>query len=1361
MSGGEYAVLVNDTLKRQLDLLERSELARVREKLEFLASGLWDAGLRVKKLKGKAGSVVFEARMSKGDRLLFTLGRESGKSIVYAWGIESHDDVDRAKRSVLPENAPFLGFEPLSVEERPDLIMDDLAPEYYSQGAFDAVESVEVGPQRWRILDDSDWRRLLASSDRQKTDLRLYLTEEQRGVLEQPPPLFLSGTAGSGKTTIAVYYLFRPLPSGSRRLFVTNHPYLCAYSERLYDGLATGMDDTPGHQRPRFAPYRDIVREIVADGSGQGLDGFAPAREVDFIVFERMLQGRKEFSSLDPELAWEEIRGIIKGAKSADPGKPLLSFDDYQALGKKRAPRFSRDRAGIYAAAEWYQRRLAKEGLWDEIDLTRRAIEILERRAHAGTALEPWDLIVCDEAQDFTNVHVSLLFRLVADPGSVVMAGDVKQIVNPSGFRWADLRALFWERGLRPPELFSLSLNFRSVGGIVALGNALLDLKKRLAGIQSDEKKETWKFLGKSPCLLVGDSVVSDANVAEELSGAGASSAIIVRDIETRELVKAIARSELVFTVVEAKGLEFDSALLWKLTPVTGDIAALWRRLAGDESIAREYEARIVHEINLYYVAVTRARNALVVYEENLDFWNQAEFGDLYIRSGDPGLLGDSWRAVSTPEEWRAQAEYYYEREYWKAAAECYKNAGDEAREGLARGLGLFAERRFAEAAGFLEKAVGLPGSAGLDRKAATAYEESGDYRKASALWESSGDGGRSRVCLARALEKEKDFGAAAAVRLELGDRDAALRDLERSGDRAAVGELCRAMRLWEKAAKALGECGRHAEAAECWRKIKDRQKAAEAYCAAGEWEKAVRDFILARQYEKIPDCWLKAGRYDKAAASFIDRRESEKAVAAMRKWIETEPSAVAPLREEAAALEKKKPLHAAVRFAALGERGSAARLFMGQGEYDLALAGFLAEGDHANASICLERRKNYHGAAIEQELVSPDSPRAVDLLERYIMKGEFYGDVDRRLAEKLNEEGLVHEAEGELKPAANRFMAIGNIEKAYRCLLELDRDDRAFDFFLKYRTLEELGTFIRQKKNFYLNHKAVMRLASALTETRFGPYFLVEWPYLLEALGRCRGETDLRNPEFREELAALLPMEDLGAYKVLADPKHVEILDFLVRIGHMNGLLLLWRNAVRKMGASNAYFKAFIGRIEAAAAAKSRTADWFKALLGLMNGSGEAATIGIDGLEHRNSLLYSFTVGHLSDLFAWYLEHGTEAEFAAFGKYLRLEDGIAGYLDAHDRHDLAAVWYERSKQWEAALRCYRAAQDEAGSARMLENTGALAEALALWKRIGSARDVKRVEKAIASGKSGKARAGRARRGVPPGIDDGQLGLFS
>ena len=46
---------------------------RLREKLEFLQEGLWDAGVRVKKLRG-SGRAVFEARLSRGDRILFTLG---------------------------------------------------------------------------------------------------------------------------------------------------------------------------------------------------------------------------------------------------------------------------------------------------------------------------------------------------------------------------------------------------------------------------------------------------------------------------------------------------------------------------------------------------------------------------------------------------------------------------------------------------------------------------------------------------------------------------------------------------------------------------------------------------------------------------------------------------------------------------------------------------------------------------------------------------------------------------------------------------------------------------------------------------------------------------------------------------------------------------------------------------------------------------------------------------------------------------------------------------------------------------------------------------------------------------------------
>jgi hypothetical protein len=60
----------------------------------------------------------------------------------------------------------------------------------------------------------------------------------------------------------------------------------------------------------------------------------------------------------------------------------------------------------------------------------------------------------------------------------------------------------------------------------------------------------------------------------------------------------------------------------------------------------------------------------------------------------------------------------------------------------------------------------------------------------------------------------------------------------------------------------------------------------------------------------------------------------------------------------------------------------------------------------------------------------------------------------------------------------------------------------------------------------------------------------------------------------------------------------------------------------------------------------------------------------------------------------------------------------------------------------------------------MLENTGALIEALALWKKLDRSKDAGRVEKAIASGKNGKAKAARGRPKASADGRNDQLSLF-
>ena len=68
-----YLLLLNNALKDHLLSLNEKEKSRLQEKLEFLANGLWDSGIRIKKLKGVSRKVVFEARLSRNLRLLFAL----------------------------------------------------------------------------------------------------------------------------------------------------------------------------------------------------------------------------------------------------------------------------------------------------------------------------------------------------------------------------------------------------------------------------------------------------------------------------------------------------------------------------------------------------------------------------------------------------------------------------------------------------------------------------------------------------------------------------------------------------------------------------------------------------------------------------------------------------------------------------------------------------------------------------------------------------------------------------------------------------------------------------------------------------------------------------------------------------------------------------------------------------------------------------------------------------------------------------------------------------------------------------------------------------------------------------------------
>ncbi len=685
-----FKVLVNDAVKRHLLLIPEKERQQIRKSFEFLENGLWEGGLRIKRLHG-VSRVVLEARLNRSDRIVFTMGNshQPDEKLIFVWGIASHDDLSRTARSIRSDATSFLAFTRYDAEDTVDVDLEALGEAAFTEERIEQRAGSDSGPQRWFLLDDTEWQRLLLYS-KDEFETFLYLTAEQRALLNKKPPLLVSGTAGSGKTTLCVYYLLHPSLLRGRRALLTYNKNLRAFCERLYHGLINQRPDYDQIGPVDFLTYHELCRKIVPHSVSQ----FVPEREIDCFSFRRLFSKHKLYERYDAVLVWEEIMSVIKGAKpqisphklkiilqqwasltdgpvirelreellalrhlsvrekteaalqrlvgcsitetaaqlerllagknsllhralqtivsqiekhEADFSAPLMTFREYESMGQKRAPAFVHNRNEIYSIAEWYQSRLQAEGLWDQIDLTRAAIRAIDQDASAPAF---YDFVCCDEIQDFSDVQLSLLIRLPAKPEMLLLAGDPKQIINPSGFRWEEVKGLFFDRGLPVPDVHHLTLNFRCVGSIVALSNVLLKLKQELLGVRSDEKMDDWKYQGRPPFLI--DSMEPKVLI-EILQATGADRTILTREDQERDYLKQALGTELVFTIEEAKGLEFRSVILWKFCN-EGTIEDLWSRILRAD-IARHHDALVRHEINLLYVGITRAQQNLILYD--------------------------------------------------------------------------------------------------------------------------------------------------------------------------------------------------------------------------------------------------------------------------------------------------------------------------------------------------------------------------------------------------------------------------------------------------------------------------------------------------------------------------------------------------------------------------------------------------------------------------------------------------------------------------------------------------------------------------------------------------------------------------
>ncbi len=555
-----------------------NEIERNSENIKNIPKGFW-----IKKLAGSENR--FEFRVNNGDRIFFSLNKRGDEEekitfILYS----SHDHgVRNTKRAeiqfvkdfgILKEN-----FEPSREDELDKRIFLD----------YNNVITYEV-------KDDSFFKL-----NRDSRYFYYYLNDEQYETIISQPPVFVVGSAGSGKSTITL----RKILNIEEHNSVYNFEKIGYFTGNSYlkDNLLEQYNffrDKSKAEISEFYTLKEFYRKEF---------GIDTRKIISFKKFMEFLSfsypNRKKFKVEDYNIYFEII-GIIKGLMiqngadnwEKDLNISLISLEEYKKLSKKYSVLDENLKTEIYKIALKYEEWKEKNGLYDVNDLAVMGIKSRKK----------FDFVLVDEVQDLTETEIFFLTTLVKNPENIVFAGDIHQMVNFNSFSFDRLKNLYYKNKIN--YSFSiLTKNYRSSEKIVKLANYLTDLRKKYIGnLGMDDYKE--------------GAVSEEGNI--ELSSVNSSimekyqkdvnSAIVVSDDEERNRIfDTYGIKHRIFTVEEIKGLEYKNIICCNL--ITKNLWAWKKILSGNVKQDQRYRKYF----NLFYVGITRARKNLIIMEDCLE----------------------------------------------------------------------------------------------------------------------------------------------------------------------------------------------------------------------------------------------------------------------------------------------------------------------------------------------------------------------------------------------------------------------------------------------------------------------------------------------------------------------------------------------------------------------------------------------------------------------------------------------------------------------------------------------------------------------------------------------------------------------
>ena len=407
-------------------------------------------------------------------------------------------------------------------------------------------------------------------------DKFISFSNTQENILNLNPPILLIGSAGSGKTSVLIEKIQtfngKVLYISLSKNLVENSKEICNCPKNI-----------------EFLSFEELF-EIKNE-----------------ITFEKFKSFARKYSIKEVEKYFEEFRGVITGSFE----KPYLLENEYLDLGIKNSLFTKEEKVEVYSKFKNYLEFLKSENLTDS------NIETLKLS-------RTYDFIVIDEVQDFTNSQISTILK---NGKNFILSGDSNQIIYSNFFSWSKLKSMLFKTDEKS-QISILRENYRNSKSITEISNKLLKIKQLRFGSIDKESNYLIETISKTEGEIF---FWSNSKIAQELNEKkkdDVTFAVIVFDEKSKQEAMDIFQTPLVFTVQEAKGLEYKNVILYdfisneskKFFDIISDIEKhdLEKELKYSrpkDKTDRELDIYKIY-INSLYVAFTRGIENLYIVEQ-------------------------------------------------------------------------------------------------------------------------------------------------------------------------------------------------------------------------------------------------------------------------------------------------------------------------------------------------------------------------------------------------------------------------------------------------------------------------------------------------------------------------------------------------------------------------------------------------------------------------------------------------------------------------------------------------------------------------------------------------------------------------